>query len=305
MSIQNKLKLNNFLCRLSKRIEKRKEGAYLRIVIIVLNGLLFLLSSCTQILSTPNENDVSMLSTPTLSSVFLDTEIIETETPIEPEENAEKEEIAPTLTPTLIPEPPAYCLLPNISASDLLSKVEIISPNQTQELNSNLYQGTNQEDYNLFVVVFPRAENGHGNGTFTYANPNLSLENNYALVEVWDKDGQTKPHPSSRIFVSTFNNEGNLEFTLENYGNYGYFFLYKVLTPEEVKECNLFPDFEIKEENTFFVDGLLYIPLDVKIFNDIIKLSTKSGQLRGSSGGNGDNPQPLPIPPPVLHLSGE
>ena len=132
---------------------------------------------------------------------------------------------------------------------------------------------------------------------------NLSLENNYALVEVWDKDGQIKPHPSSRIFVGAFNDEGNLEFTLENYGNYGYFFLYKVLTPEEVKECNLFPDFEIEDENTFFVDGLLYMPLDVKIFGDIIKLSTKAGELRNSSGGNGDNDGGNSQPPPPGGLS--
>ena len=175
MSIQSKLKLNNFLCRLSKRIEKRKEGAYLRIIIIVLNGLLFLLSSCTQILSTPTEDDVSMLSTPTLSSETLDVEITEIESPIEPVENAEKEEIAPTLRPTLTPEPPAYCLLPNISTSDLLSKVELVFPDQNQELDFEIYQGTNEEEYNLFAVTFPRADNSNTQTYWVYLLSHYSL----------------------------------------------------------------------------------------------------------------------------------
>jgi hypothetical protein len=154
-------------------------------------------------------------------------------------------------------EIPEYCMI-------------VIEQDDTSYTSTFTLDGVNQiepeitDDFNEYQFLLQRAENGRGNGSIQYSNLALPIGDGqrYALVEFWNTDNKDQPNDDSRIFPGDAGENGELVFEIADLAKRGNFSLSKVLTIEEVEECNQFFENEIDLESLYQVDGLVYIPLN-------------------------------------------
>jgi len=113
-------------------------------------------------------------------------------------------------------------------------------------------------------LLLSRMDNGRGQGSFQYINPMLPIgdEHRYAIVEYGVNSDDDQPNGDSRIFPGKYDSNGELVFDIADLDRRGTFDLYKVLTIEEVVECNQYLNNKIDMDSKLSVDGLIYIPLD-------------------------------------------
>lgn len=110
------------------------------------------------------------------------------------------------------------------------------------------------EELTEYQILLPRSDNGRGDGNIHYSNPVLPIgdTHNYVFIE-------EPANADSRLFSGTVNEDSELIFKIDDLSKRGNFALYKVLTIEEVEQCNQFLEIDIV--SSFQVDGLVYIPL--------------------------------------------
>jgi len=216
------------------------------------------------------------------------------------------------------PEMPEYCTF-------VLESDEIPSET-TVMLDGNLgVVPKTDEEFSQYRFLLPRAENGRGNGIIQYMNPILPIsdEHDYVLAQFWYIDGEDKPYYVSDIFTGVVGEKGELVFEMSELG-YGYdLLLYRVMTLDEVTECNQFLENEIDLESMYSADGFVYVPLKeygvLDAFTLRIQVSTEpsTGSDTGSAGsivneesagaennskgtGTNTNPDPEPtMPSPI------
>ena len=177
------------------------------------------------------------------------------------------------MTPT-IQEMPEYCTF-------------VVNQGDTSQASTVILDGARQiqpeisDGHNAFQFLLPRADNGRGNGVIQYSNPGLPIgdDHTYALMEAptWI---------DAMLFPGTTEN-GELEFEITNLEKRRKYSLYKVLTVEEVNQCNPFLDPAIDLENVFQVDGMVYIPLSEYGIMDQFKIGIQASD-QGSGGEDTD-----------------
>jgi hypothetical protein len=180
------------------------------------------------------------------------------------------------------PDMPEYCLL-------LLDSDEPLSSTTVAVNGISQIEPKTSEEIQEYHIMLPRADNGRGNGTIHYSNPLLPMgeEHEYALVQYWNIDGENQPYEGSNIYPSVIGEDGELIFSISELGYGCNLFICKVLTLEEVVECNQFLENKIELENFYSVDGFVFIPL--KDYGIMDRFALRIQASNDSSENYGDN----------------
>ena len=218
-------------------------------------------------------------------------------------------------------EMPEFCTF--ALEAEETSSTSIITLDGTAEIEPAI---TDENSEYLFLL--PRADNGRGNGSIHYSNPILPIgdDHNYALIDLGNIDDEDQPNDDPITFPGIIGQDDELVFQISNLEKRGTFLLYKVLTIEEVVECNQFLDNKIDLDSLYSTNGLVYIPLNEYGITDKFSVGIKApvdnstendttnGKDNDDFNGNGsdnginndgdDGYGPPPPPPPGTQPSG-
>ncbi len=181
------------------------------------------------------------------------------------------------------PDMPEYCLL-LLDSDETLSSTTVVVDEISQ------IEPKTSEEFQEYHIMLPRADNGRGNGTIHYSNPLLPVgdEHEYALVQYWNIDGENQPYDGSDVYPGVVGENGELVFSISELGYRSNLFLCKVMTVEELDECNQFLEIKIELEKLHSVDNVVYFPLkDYGVLDSFaMRIQASSASTTSSEPGN-------------------
>ena len=181
------------------------------------------------------------------------------------------------------PDMPEYCLL-LLDSDETLSNTTVVVDGVSQ------IEPKTKEELPEYHILLPRADNGRGNGTIHYSNPLLPVggEHEYALVQYWNIDGENQPYDGAEIYPGVVDENGELIFSISELAYGCNLFLCKVLTIEEVDECNQYLENEIDTSKLFVEDGFVYLPLKDFGVTDSFALRIQAASDTSTNNGAGN-----------------